>query len=227
MEIKKLLLLLQVNDAAFPIGSYTHSYGLETYIQQGVVYNAACADNYIRHNLKASFLYTDLLSASLAYETALAGSMDGLAELEELLFVSRSPSELREASVKLGARFVKTALRINDCGGIFAAYAAQMGKRVSHCVAYGVFCASYQIGKQEAMAAYIYAQAAAMVMNCVKTIPLSQTDGQVILSGLHAFFAELLEALNALDRDDLCRNAPGLDIASMQHEGLYSRLYIS
>ncbi len=27
-------LILQVNDAVFPIGSYTHSFGLETYIQQ-------------------------------------------------------------------------------------------------------------------------------------------------------------------------------------------------
>ena len=29
-------LLLQVNDALFPIGGYSHSYGLETYIQKGL-----------------------------------------------------------------------------------------------------------------------------------------------------------------------------------------------
>ena len=31
--------LLQVNDALFPIGGYSHSYGLETYIQKGIVKN--------------------------------------------------------------------------------------------------------------------------------------------------------------------------------------------
>ena len=31
--------LLQVNDALFPIGGYSHSYGLETYIQKGLVHD--------------------------------------------------------------------------------------------------------------------------------------------------------------------------------------------
>ena len=30
-------LLLQVNDALFPIGGYSHSYGLETYIQKDII----------------------------------------------------------------------------------------------------------------------------------------------------------------------------------------------
>ena len=29
-----LLQLLQIHDSAFPIGSYTHSYGMETFIQE-------------------------------------------------------------------------------------------------------------------------------------------------------------------------------------------------
>jgi urease accessory protein len=94
-------------------------------------------------------------------------------------------------------------------------------------VAYGVFCAALGIDRQSAMAAYLYAQAAAMATNCVKTIPLSQTDGQAILAGLRPLFGELLDELPALGEADLCRSAPGLDIASMQHERLYSRLYIS
>ena len=35
-EIRRFF-LLQVNDALFPIGGYSHSQGLETYIQQGSV----------------------------------------------------------------------------------------------------------------------------------------------------------------------------------------------
>ena len=31
--------LLQINDALFPIGAYSHSQGLETYIQRGIVHD--------------------------------------------------------------------------------------------------------------------------------------------------------------------------------------------
>lgn len=37
-EIRRFF-LLQVNDALFPIGGYSHSQGLETYIQQGRVHD--------------------------------------------------------------------------------------------------------------------------------------------------------------------------------------------
>jgi urease accessory protein len=191
------------------------------------VQDGASAEGYIRQNLKAPFLYAELLAAALAYDLAAEGDVDGIMELESLLFASKSPLELREAAAKIGLRFVKTASLISGSGAVFATYAARAGKGVSHSVAYGVFCASCGIEKQSAMGAYLYAQGAAMVTNCVKTVPLSQTEGQGILSRLHVLFAELLQTLETLTEDDLCRSAPGLDIASMQHERLYSRLYIS
>ena len=39
--------LLQINDALFPIGAYSHSQGLETYIQRGIVHDEATAKEYI------------------------------------------------------------------------------------------------------------------------------------------------------------------------------------
>ena len=34
---KNIFILFQINDALFPIGAYSHSYGLETYIQKKLV----------------------------------------------------------------------------------------------------------------------------------------------------------------------------------------------
>jgi urease accessory protein len=66
-----------------------------------------------------------------------------------------------------------------------------------------------------------------MVTNCVKTIPLSQTAGQQILAGCYSCFQEILREVLELTIDDLCLSAPGFDIRGIQHEKLYSRIYMS
>ena len=62
---EKQFYLLQVNDALFPIGGYSHSQGLETYIQRGIVHNVDTAREYITHKIKWNLAYTELLAASL------------------------------------------------------------------------------------------------------------------------------------------------------------------
>ena len=49
---KNLFMLFQINDSLFPIGAYSHSYGLETYIQKKLVTNVDTAFEYLKCNLK-------------------------------------------------------------------------------------------------------------------------------------------------------------------------------
>jgi len=105
---EKQFYLLQVNDALFPIGGYSHSQGLETYIQRGIVHNVDTAREYITHKIKWNLAYTELLAARLAYEAAEKKDLQELLYLEELLEASRIPMEQREAARKMGSRFAKT-----------------------------------------------------------------------------------------------------------------------
>ena len=201
-EIRRFF-LLQVNDALFPIGGYSHSQGLETYIQQGSVCDEKTAAEYIHKKLRFALAYTDLLAVRLAWELADQSDADGLDELEEILGASRIPFEQREASRKMGSRFAKTIEKLH-------AETMPMKNRE-------IFEAYH----------YLYAQTSAMVTNCVKTIPLSQSAGQQLLSGCYPEFAEILEEIRTYSEDDLCLSAPGFDIRGIQHEKLYSRLYMS
>ena len=222
--------LLQVNDALFPIGAYSHSQGLETYIQKGIVHDEATAEEYISHKLRWNLAYTDLLAVRLAYERAQAEDLAGLMRLEDLLAASRLPMEQREASRKMGSRFAKTIqkLEINGLGAVFSEYlAARSRKPMTHCCIYGVFCAALGIGLDDALSHYLYAQTSAMVTNCVKTIPLSQSAGQKLLSSCYNSFQEILSSVREWTEEDLCRSAPGFDLRGIQHEKLYSRLYMS
>lgn len=223
-------LLLQINDSLFPIGSYTQSYGLETYIQKEIVVDLDSAFNYLKKQLHTSFLYNDLLVIKIAYKYAKNLDIKKLIELEKISKAAKTAKELREASLKLGNRFMRAVegIDLNFDTKFLNEYCVACKKiGISHTVAYAVFCATASIDLNEAIASYLYAQTSSSVTNCVKLVPLSQTSGQQILYKLHESFDCLLNELELLDEDSLFLSCPALDIRSMQHEILYSRLYMS
>ena len=66
-----------------------------------------------------------------------------------------------------------------------------------------------------------------MVTNAVKLVPLGQLDGQDILFYLHDDLMTLCDETLEVDRDLIGLCNVGFDIRCMQHERLYTRVYIS
>ena len=225
------LLLLQICDSVFPIGAYSHSYGLETYIQLGIVSDEDAAARYVDQQVRWPLTYTELLGMRLAYEAAAAGDLARVAQLEALMAAAKVPAECRDASRRMAARFCKTAASFlsGEAAERFSAYVGGAAARGSHMVnaAYGVFCALAGIDERELLRRYLYAQVSAMVVNCVKTVPLSQTAGQEILFASAPAQAEAVERALAADESLLGLSMPGFDTRSIEHETLYSRLYMS
>ena len=204
---KNIFILFQINDALFPIGAYSHSYGLETYIQKKLVRDV-----------------------DSAYEYASRNNTKGIIKIDNILNNSKSSREVRIASQKLGSRFIKTLINtdVKYKNDNFINYVKSSENSLpTHTVAYGVFCQSIGIPKDKAIEGFLYSYTSQTITNCVKTIPLSQTDGQRLLYKSYEIFEEILNILPKLTIDDLCLSTPGFDIRSMQHETLYSRLYMS
>lgn len=230
----KEFLLLQINDALFPVGGYSHSYGLETYIQKNLVSDRKSALDYVKKYTGNSLLHGDLLAAKLAWEICQGEKetvMKRLCELDQVITASRIPFELRQAGEKIASRFLKTLLNLPIDYEMpwFKQYGAVRDPywKKNYAVAYGVFCAGAGLGLDESLSHLLYAQTSALVTNCVKRIPLSQTDGQQILYECLKQSDRLLERVKKMDMDDYAVSLPGADIRSMQHETLYSRLYMS
>lgn len=96
-----------------------------------------------------------------------------------------------------------------------------------HAIAMGLYAADHATGVREAAVTYGYSLLSALTMCAAKAIPLSQYVGQV---ALHDSFPRLVRAVDiamTLKPDDLGISGAYLDIAAMQHETLYSRLYMS
>ena len=227
----KLFYLLQINDALFPIGGYSHSQGLETYIQKGIVHDQASAAQYLRQKLRWSIAPAELLAVRLVHEYAGTADLSGILRIESILDASRIPGEQRDASRKMGARFAKTMGKLKlpiPPNNIFHQYLhASEGKSMNHCCIYSVFCSAMEMELDDTLTHYLYAQTSAMATNCVKTIPLSQSAGQQLLTGCYPCMQELIQQVKGQTEDDLCLSAPGFDIRGIQHERLYSRIYMS
>jgi urease accessory protein len=211
-----LLSLLQLSDPALPIGSYAHSGGLETYVQAGVVHDATSAGDFVREILRTSVHYTDAALMVLAYQAGVVSDDEELAMLDRLCEAVKLPKEIRDASRKLGGRLLK--IFEQQMGGV---------KPRHYPVAFGYCAAKLGIGSREALTGYYYSTAAGMVTNCVKLIPIGQQDGQALLMSLWPLILELVEKGLEPDRELIGMCCSGLEIRCMQHEQLYSRLYMS
>ena len=96
-----------------------------------------------------------------------------------------------------------------------------------HAIAMGLYAADHAAGVREAAVTYGYSLLSALTMCAAKAIPLSQYVGQV---ALHDSFPRLIRAVDialTLKPEDLGISGAYIDIAAMQHETLYSRLYMS
>ncbi|QHV94202.1 urease accessory protein UreF [Spirosoma endbachense] len=224
-----LIRLLQLSDPTLPIGGYAHSAGLETYVQAGVVHNVTTAKMFVEEMLGRNLFYTDAALASLAYDAATRNDWNELVTLDDECTAVKLPKEMRQASQKLGIRLMKLFQPLCD-NALANQYreAIQNQEVMGHyCLVFGLFAQALQIPKADAMTGFYYNAAGGMVTNCVKLVPLGQQDGQEILFSLHPLIQKLVTDTLQPNRELIGLCCPGFDIRSMQHEQLYSRLYMS
>ncbi len=224
-----LLSLLHLSDPTLPIGGYAHSAGLETYVQQGKVKDLITAKVFITEMLSRNLLYTDAAFVSLAYDAALKNEDEYLLQLDEECAAVKLPSEIRQASQKLGIRLIKIFQPVcnNELANAYRILVEKKETPGNYCIAFGMYSYTLGLSKNDALTGFFYNAAAGFVTNCVKLIPLGQHDGQEILFSLFPLMQELAEKSLIPDKNLIGMCCTGFDIRCMQHEQLYSRLYMS
>lgn len=221
--------LLHLSDPTLPIGAYTHSNGLETYIQNNLVNDKETAREFVENMIKYNLKFNDGAFVKLAYEATQKGDLNEILKLDEECSALKAPKEIRQASQKLGLRLIKIFKRRVE-SDLVTQYEAKIKQKEAYsnfAITFGIYASLLNIPLYESLFSFYYTSASGIITNAVKLVPLGQLDGQDLMFDLYETISQTAKDTIELDREyvGLCNTS--FDIRCMQHERLYSRLYMS
>ncbi len=228
MNTISLLSMLQSQDSLFPIGAFTLSNGLETLVQEMVITNSENLQEYVKSYL-SMMPYNELGVAALAYQHS--EDVTFIQELDEYYGALRVPMEVRQGSEKLCRRFLKLLEHIKKWKtGSLKIYYEKICKKECyghHPIAVGLYAKERGVPLDEGLTVYGYNILSAIVTNTVKSVPLSQMEGQRILFEAFTDLEKAVLQAQTVNLMDVGIGGTEFEIAAMRHETLYSRLYMS
>lgn len=227
MNNRDLTILSHLCSASFPTGAFHHSYGLEYMIENGIIHDSESLVEAIN-----SFLYNSLasLDAPLINIVSLTDDIETIMELDRLCTALKCSKEMRLASKKVGVSFLKMCNDMYE-EKLFSDYLVAIKKDDylgNFCVVYAMVCSKLNVDISCAINSYLLSTISSYVQVALKLIPLSQSKGQIIIKEMYGSIIEISEnALKTTERESLNSFTPILDIASMNHEKMQTRLYMS
>jgi urease accessory protein len=214
-QLQRLMIWLS---PSFPVGSFGYSHGLETAIRDGRVGNAESLLAWVTALVEHGAGWSDAVLLRSAWEAAHLDDADGLAEIATLAEAMAPTRERRRETLDQGQAFLIAA----------SAWGPSPFKgAIAYPVAVGATAAGAGIASEWAITAWVQAFTANLVNAAVRAVPLGQSAGVATLAKLEAINLSVCARAMASSLEDLGSAAFLSDIASMRHETLDGRIFIS
>lgn len=223
------LSLFQLCDSNFPTGSFSHSFGLETYIQKDIVQDPETFSEWLKVYLHEQLAYADGLAARLVYEALEQDDLEKIWELDRILTVQNLARESRDGTQRMGDRMLNIAESIYEIP-ILSTYRQRLRNKQSfgHSAIVFTMVGHYlQVEKGTTILYYLYSTLVALVQNAVRAIPLGQTAGQKVIYSFQKELKQATDKIMHLDEMDFGVVSPGLELSQMQHERVGIRIFSS
>ena len=220
------LCILQFADSACPVGSTSHSFGLESLVFdediQGEVHNCPASLFWYLEDSLSESLMIDAVFCREAHTRALQNL--SVVDLNQQVSALRMARELRDASLMMGRRFAALAAALHPA----PALAALSGlEELHHAVAFGYVLGILSADVDSTVSAFIHQIAVSAISAAQRLLPLGQVAASRISWNLKPVIIRAMEKSREVSFRTVGSFAHLPDLASMRHPCLQTRLFIS
>jgi urease accessory protein len=244
IDAARLMRLQSWLSPSFPVGAYSYSHGLERAVETGAVGDRLTLVDWLDADLRFGAGRSDGIVFAETWRAVAASTSSAntasrpdtetdanrhILAIAELATAMRGTSELALESGQQGIAFLGAVRKAWPDPALDALAAAFQRAKLTPVlpVASGLACAIHGIAVEIALPLYLHAGVANLINAAVRLIPLGQSDGQLALASLEAAVAETAEQALNDGISEIGSAAFMIDIASMQHETQYTRLFRS
>lgn len=229
-DILDVLRVIQMCDSNFPVGSFNHSFGMETYLRNDMINNSDAMRKWLKVFLGNVFIYSDGLAIKMLYEYLDTKNIDKIYELDRLITVQSIGKETRNGSKLIASRMIALFLDLYNDMDFLNNYYKKILKKEAYghpAIVFGSVMHHLNFNAREAICFHMYSTVSTLIANAVRAIPLGQKDGQLLLKEMCESFEGLCEKIESLDSDYFGGSSPGIELSQINHENMEFRLFMS
>ena len=209
-KIKDPLQILQIwFSSSFPVGSYAYSHGLEALIDGNKIKNK----DDVREYLEALLFYGSLRNDYIFLKSVYMGE-----EINDLILASASSKERHTEMIDMGNSFRKI---MKDSWELVL----EENTSFVYCISKAAL--HFNIKFDDLIKFYLQSYISNLINVCVKHIPMSQKNGQILNVNFIDQIQKFLEKSNQLTLKDIGTSFFIGDIFAIKHENLDSRIYLT
>src|SRR5689334_11535223 len=212
MTTEGLLAVLQLADGLFPAGGFAHSFGLETYAQDGRVHDRESLEAFVVAHLDGAAGPADAVAVAAAVRAAVADDQTAWVDIDGRLQAMKTVPEFRAASRQMGRQTARVAAVTRDPFITTLARVIEDGLTPGHHAAvFGAALGRRGVEPQAAAAGFLYSTAALLIGAGLRLVSLGQLDGQRVLTAVLPRVAQLAATAATTAVDDMWSFTPALE----------------